>query len=288
MMLTLTLIALMVAPLARCDLQEARKSFDYLAFAQIWPITSCDIWEAKGTANKCNLPQQLNGRWTIHGVWPSATKGPHPFNCNKTLPFNETSLDPIMSQLQLQWTDVHKNSPKDDFWKHEWTKHGTCAIELEPLNTELKYFSKALELNNKYEIGAILYKAGIIPGKPYTGNQLVNAVSQSIGKRAGLECVKDSNSDTESKFLVSQVMICFSKNLDLIDCDEKSFMVGCNADQATNFYPLTPHQRNIFGTPSASMIVGIVAVICIMIIAGVCLFVCYRKNMNRYRGYDSI
>jgi hypothetical protein len=30
--------------------------FDYLVFAQIWPITSCDIWESEEESNTCSLP----------------------------------------------------------------------------------------------------------------------------------------------------------------------------------------------------------------------------------------
>ena len=82
-------------------------------------------------------------RWTVHGIWPSVNKGPlGPFNCNNSIHFDPKSLEPIMDKLNVQWTDVHKNAQKDDFWKHEWTKHGTCAIQLEAINTELKYFSK--------------------------------------------------------------------------------------------------------------------------------------------------
>jgi ribonuclease T2 len=54
------------------------------------------------------------------------------------------SLDPIREKLKKQWPDVHTNGPKDDFWKHEWSKHGTCAMQLQDLNTELKYFSKGI------------------------------------------------------------------------------------------------------------------------------------------------
>lgn len=85
----------------------------------------------------------VGGRWTIHGVWPSLKSGPHgPFNCDNKYPFNPSSLDPIMDKLNAQWTDVHKNARKDDFWRHEWTKHGTCAMQLESMSNELKYFSK--------------------------------------------------------------------------------------------------------------------------------------------------
>ena len=88
----------------------------------------------------------FSDRWTVHGIWPSVKKGPlGPFNCNNSIHFDPKSLDPIKERLNIQWTDVHKNAQKDDFWRHEWTKHGTCAIQLEPINTELKYFSKGNE-----------------------------------------------------------------------------------------------------------------------------------------------
>ena len=78
----------------------------------------------------------------MHGIWPSTGHGKGPFDCNHTLPFDPDALEPIKEKLDVQWTDVRMNGPKDDFWNHEWTKHGTCAIQLEPMNTELKYFSK--------------------------------------------------------------------------------------------------------------------------------------------------
>jgi ribonuclease T2 len=84
----------------------------------------------------------VGGRWTTHGLWPSTGHGQGPFECNKTAPFDPDVLNPILSRLEVQWTDVRENGPKDDFWNHEWTKHGTCAMQLEVLNTELKYFSK--------------------------------------------------------------------------------------------------------------------------------------------------
>ena len=78
----------------------------------------------------------------MHGIWPSTGHGKGPFDCNHTLPFDPDALEPNKEKLDVQWTDVRMNGPKVDFWNHEWTKHGTCAIQLEPMNTELKYFSK--------------------------------------------------------------------------------------------------------------------------------------------------
>jgi hypothetical protein len=38
----------------------------------------------------------------------------------------------------------------------------------------------------------------------------------------------------------------------------------------------------------AGMIVGLVAVFVCMIVAAICLYVCYRRNVIRYRGYENI
>ncbi len=37
---------------------DGKKNFDFLVFSQIWPITSCDIWEAKDPSNTCYLPKE--------------------------------------------------------------------------------------------------------------------------------------------------------------------------------------------------------------------------------------
>ena len=53
-----------------------------------------------------------------------------PFNCNNSAHFNENALAPILEELKLRWTNVRANTVEDSFWKHEWLKHGTCAMQL--------------------------------------------------------------------------------------------------------------------------------------------------------------
>ena len=38
---------------------EATK-FDFLTFAQMWPITDCELWEWADPSNTCNLPKESN------------------------------------------------------------------------------------------------------------------------------------------------------------------------------------------------------------------------------------
>ena len=64
-----------------------------------------------------------------------------PFHCNH-VKFNEGILEPILEELNIHWTNVRAKTPEDQFWKHEWDKHGTCAMQLDSMSNELKFFSK--------------------------------------------------------------------------------------------------------------------------------------------------
>jgi len=262
------------------------ENFDFLVFAQVWPVTSCVIWEAQGSGNTCSLPSKTD-KWTIHGVWPSASHGGHPFFCNKTLPFNENALSEIMTDLKERWADVHKNSPEGSFWKHEWLKHGTCAIQLEPLNTELKYFKQGLLFNQQYDITSILSGAGINPGSSYTGDDIMNAVQKTIKKWPAISCVKnDQHVSTEENLLLSQISICMDTSFNVIDCYAQKTYGGCSPTKPINSYPLIPHNQR--SGLSGGTIFGLILVILILLGAGVGLFFCYRRNITRYRGYENI
>ena len=77
-----------------------------------------------------------------------------PFNCNNELSFDSTALQPIMELLRIEWTVIHRNAAEFYFWDHEWSKHGTCALQLEPLNSQLKFFSQGNKFSlNKTEKG---------------------------------------------------------------------------------------------------------------------------------------
>jgi len=40
------------------DGQLVNNDFSFFVFAQLWPITSCDIWESRDEANTCFLPRE--------------------------------------------------------------------------------------------------------------------------------------------------------------------------------------------------------------------------------------
>ena len=85
--------------------------------------------------------------WSIHGLWPQYTINKYPKFC-KDIEFNIHKLKPIINDLERVW---YSNINTDDqFWKHEYLKHGTCNFnnftELEYFQTTIKLYLKSLEL----------------------------------------------------------------------------------------------------------------------------------------------
>ncbi|GAB1863237.1 Ribonuclease Oy [Camponotus japonicus] len=189
-------------------------NFDVVIFTQQWPLTTCFIWEESSKHHTCLLPKR--DEWTIHGIWPTKynTKGPE--CCNTSLLFNASVLAPLESQLKEKWMDIHNGSNPYLFWEHEWEKHGTCAIKIEALGNEYKYFKKGLTFLDTYNMIDILPKANIFPGQKYMVEDMLIGIQQVLNKRCQIICVQ--NEET-GELYVSEIRICFDKTLQLIDCD---------------------------------------------------------------------
>ena len=84
--------------------------------------------------------------FSIHGLWSQYGNGGYPTFC-KDIPFDITKLKSIEKDLITFW-ELPNDTDKleEQFWKHEWLKHGTCMFT--EMN-ELEYFKKTLELYHK-------------------------------------------------------------------------------------------------------------------------------------------
>lgn len=200
------------------------QEWNYFVFAQQWPPAAC-LEVPHGT--KCSIPKGVID-WSIHGLWPTSDVG-YPSFCNNSWPFNPQSLKTILQALEVKWPNIYANTPENSFWKHEWLKHGTCAVELSQFDSELKYFRRSLELHDGLNIFEFIRKAGLIPDatQPLLLKYVENAINLQLNKTVKLFCKNHKKFDYP---ILTSMYICLDKNLQVIDCD-KITEKPCNASR---------------------------------------------------------
>lgn len=142
-------------------------------------------------------------------------------------------------------TDYILGTSTYSLWAHEWNKHGTCAAVLEPLSSQLKYFTMGLNWERKFFLHDILLEANIVPSNDnnYSVLDIHNAIKTRIGVNPVVECRKE-----DGKSYLVEIRICFSKTLDLHDCDGvlnikpttlggESVLTNCNTSQGVIYLP---------------------------------------------------
>ncbi|KAK4435921.1 Ribonuclease S-2 [Sesamum alatum] len=145
--------------------------------------------------------------FTIHGLWPD-NNGQRLLNCNsKGHRFKAFKDGRFVAKLDYRWPDLFEASPgtKQTFWRDEWAKHGTCSN----LNQQ-QYFTKAIELKDRFNLLHILEASGINYGLKVDPRKVNASVSAATGHLPILKCVQK---------LLSEIIICFDSNgANVIDC----------------------------------------------------------------------
>lgn len=117
----------------------------FLIFTQFYSGANCHYNTSNinvNDSNACQIVNQNELNFTIHGLWPEFNNGSYPQYCNNTHKhsFNVSKLNPIRKELDTWW--ISYLGPNVKFWEHEYQKHETCF----PNITELPYFTDALNL----------------------------------------------------------------------------------------------------------------------------------------------
>lgn len=100
-----------------------------------------------------SLIKEQDGSFSIHGLWPQTTPDSYPTYCKK-VNFDINELNPNIDELNHFWYSTEEKN--EDFWKHEWQKHGSCVwtpmTEQEYFCNGLKLYHEAIEkgLSNKF------------------------------------------------------------------------------------------------------------------------------------------
>jgi ribonuclease T2 len=94
--------------------------------------------------------------------------------------------------METYWKSDNGND--ENFWEHEWNKHGTCINTLNPpcytnytpQEEVVDYFQKTVDLFKSLNTYKTLAAAGIVPSrsKKYTSAQIQAALKKSTGGHA--------------------------------------------------------------------------------------------------------
>jgi ribonuclease T2 len=107
---------------------EEKGGFQFYVFAHSWQPSFCFGTSYPG----CVSPQDYwRTHFTVHGLWPEMNKGPHPGFCSKEdLDIERVRAALGEATLEKYWPNVkvmENSTHYDEFWHHEWSRHGTCS-----------------------------------------------------------------------------------------------------------------------------------------------------------------
>ncbi|KAG8893106.1 ribonuclease T2-like, partial [Tulasnella sp. 403] len=142
--------------------------------------------------------------WTIHGLWPDHCDGTWDQFCDPSREYpsitqvlQNNGKQALLDDMNQWWLDQNGNN--EQFWEHEWNKHGTCMSTIEPSclppgsQTGLDaayYFQRAVDTFKSLPTYQYLATAGITPSTSatYTYTTLANAIKASTGFTPSLDC----------------------------------------------------------------------------------------------------
>lgn len=192
--------------------------WDHFTFTQEWPQTTCML--GKVEKKTCVIPPSITS-FVIHGLWPTAGSSEGPSNCSGP-DFDMNILKNLTSELNTSWPNLYINTPKVDFWRHEWEAHGKCALSLNTTGTEYLFFRKTLDLMAKFNISRSLNQANIIPddSKLYSVSNVVAALKKILGVKTDLQCFSGSGENIRAgkRQYLAEIRICMRKTFQLVSC----------------------------------------------------------------------
>eukprot|EP01112_Ceratiomyxa_fruticulosa_P014232 TRINITY_DN405_c0_g1_i3.p1 TRINITY_DN405_c0_g1~~TRINITY_DN405_c0_g1_i3.p1 ORF type:complete len:225 (+),score=30.25 TRINITY_DN405_c0_g1_i3:106-780(+) len=189
--------------------------FDFFLFVQDWPVSFCDTTTCQ--TNK------ITEQFGIHGLWPQNKDGSYPSYCSGSN-FSLNAIKSLLPILDNAWYSLTGNN--SDFWDHEWTKHGTCAVE-GPITDQYSFFDNTLNLFNLYNITDILQRDGFSPSNSnsYSTGKLAKSIQYAVSAYPLLQC-SDNNLNT--------VALCVDRSLSIMDCPSLS---GWSCNSSNIYWP---------------------------------------------------
>ncbi|XP_041461434.1 ribonuclease Oy-like [Lytechinus variegatus] len=184
-------------------------TYDKLTLVESWAPSFCE-------KSPCDILSTYKKNWTIHGLWPFKNNVKNtPVDCTGT--FNDDDIKDIRSEMLLKWPTYKRGGSVNDFWKHEYEKHGTCASDLPTFSSAKKYFRGTMDLYDRYNIKRILADGtnAVRPSDTikYPLAYITTALRKGLGVDPAVYCVEKKKIQ-----YLWEVRMCFSKTLASVTC----------------------------------------------------------------------
>lgn len=88
--------------------------------------------------------QNLCGFESIHGLWPDPESACT--NCSSEAFSTSKISSSVLNDMNAYWPTCTGSNSNNDFWSHEWSKHGTCTGM-----SQNDYFAKAISLYKQWK-----------------------------------------------------------------------------------------------------------------------------------------
>ena len=183
--------------LAAC---EPEPEIDHYVLALNWQPAFCEYNTAKPECGALDEDDFAATNLTLHGLWPNAADGDHPFYCSVTANDRRTDETGDWCALPAPGTDQATQAALTEAMpgsrscldRHEWIKHGTCT----GLGGDA-YFDTSLHLLREVEATELanLLRASI--GREVSRRDLLQAWERDFGpgtaKALEIVCRRDGS-----------------------------------------------------------------------------------------------
>ncbi|VDM98151.1 unnamed protein product [Thelazia callipaeda] len=201
-------------------------TFDYFIFTIIYPTSA---YSAAGP--DCEVPKQAS-LWVIHGLW--LVDNSYPQYCDREKKFDIKKVECIKAQLEISWPNLFTHKSVSSLWEHEWEKHGTCAVSVDRVNEEVKYFNESLKLLQTLDIAALVASVySLLHSDPFSTSIF------SVNILCFTSLLFDISS-TSNKWYLGDVRFCFTKTFSLMDCGKQHRSSDSNDPSSFSSYETCP------------------------------------------------
>lgn len=179
-----------------------------IAHDSTWVPSFCQI---KAQSMQHCSSEANNKGFLIHGLWPNFRNGSWPQFCPGP-PFRVGHINDLEGELEKYWPESLEGLKRDALWKHEWSKHGTCAMSSIPSMHD--YFATTLSLFKTIDFHEGFQKGKILPqgGGTYKTRQIVKALTYaSPAKTMPVVICEDGK--------LFEVRYCVGKSLKFVNCN---------------------------------------------------------------------